>query len=279
MITQELLESLTDFPAGKQRVRDALAQVRGSETKLLKMMRSYAAWNSYFAAGVTQLVSNVAGSVDLFMEQGQPYALADRSAYVASFIFDAARDEYDDHISRGRDPHRSLAQAMLSSMADRLASGHDILDQKEEHWLLHNMAGEYGVVAMYGGGDHFTELGAIFFGIGFHLGSELLADQEFSIIDEFFRNDMTDVFKHLRSSSVHLAEEDHRAYAWIGVHSGAAEGGGAEADHFAWALEGVNKGLSFLADDDLREIAMEALTDGFRSFALTHEEFFTRVNE
>jgi hypothetical protein len=271
-IDQAFLETLTDFEAGKQRVRDALARTVGNETAQLRFVRQYAAWNSYFAAGVAQLVANIAGSVDLFMEDGQPYALADRSAYVASFIFDAARDEYDDHISRGRDPHRSLAQAMLAAMADRVPGGHAILDEREGYWLNWLID---RVVLEYDGYEAADDFEAIFYGIGFHLGSELLADQEFSIIDKFFREQSTDMFKHLRSSEIHLADADHRAYAWIGVHSGTD--GGAEADHFAWALEGVNKGLDLLQAPKL--LAAAALATGFRAFAQQHKQFFERVGE
>jgi hypothetical protein len=274
-IIQEQLEKLVDFNSATLRIEDALRATQKDEGKLLTFMRDYAAWNSYFAAGVTQLVTNIAGSQDIFMEQGQPYALADRSSYIASFFFDAARDEYDDHINRQRDPHRSLAQAMLSAMSGRVHDGADILDQREPDWVQSLIE---VVVASYNGGQWKNGYGPdaavakVFYGIGYHLGSEMLADQEFTIIDRFIREEMTPLFQYLRGTEVHFADADHRAYSWIGVHS--SLGGAAEADHFAWALEGVNKALQFLPNQELQYVAVRTLQQGFSAFNADHERFF-----
>ena len=55
---------------------------------------------------------------NLFQDPSVPAIVADRSNYVASFVFDAARDEYDDHIQAHRDTHRCLGQATIMGMAD-----------------------------------------------------------------------------------------------------------------------------------------------------------------
>jgi hypothetical protein len=273
IITQELLENSVDFVGAQNRVRTVLANLDSPE-KLLRFMREYAKWNSYFAGGVAQLVANISQAEDLFTEKGLPQALADRSQFIASFIFDAARDEFDDHINRERDPHRSLAQALLYGIAKQ----HDlmrVLNESEPEWLLEH-CGE--VVLSYDGwqGELFD---SIFYGLGFHLGSELLADQEFTIIDEFMRTRQTETFEYLKRNSVHLADSDHRDYAWIAVHSGYTGGGAAEADHFAWALEGVNKAFEYLPATIPTEQALGLLMQGFHDFNEHHQKFFASVIE
>lgn len=266
MITEQLLKDTADFEGAKLRVSRWLERTAKNPDVLVRSFNHYAKWNSYFAGGVAQLVANIATAEELFMEPNQPKALADRAQYIASFIFDAARDEFDDHINRQRDPHRSLAQAMLSGMATKFDLM-QVLDEDYPGWLL-ELCDE--VVPSYGGSDNMYEIDSIFFGMGYHLGSELLADQEFSIIDRYMRDAETELFEYLKTNTTHLADSDHRDYAWIGVHS--ALGGGAEADHFAWALEGINKALEL--QGDLKDRCMETLLEGFQRFEADHDFFF-----
>jgi hypothetical protein len=277
MITEQLLKDTADFEGAKARVLMALIANGNAPEDLLQFFNEYAKWNSYFAGGVAQLVANIASAEELFMEPNQPRALADRAQYIASFIFDAARDEFDDHINRQRDPHRSLAQAMLHGLATKDNLMH-VLDAPTPGWLIDLCD---VVVPSYGGMDRIFEIDAIFYGMGYHLGSELLADQEFSIIDKYMREEQTKTFEYLKLHSASLADATHRDYAWIAVHSGTD--GGAEADHFAWALEGINKALELQTGiwngAELKERCIVMLLEGFKSFEADHEEFFNTVGQ
>ena len=269
MITEQTFQKLVNFQDAKTLVRQTLKQTTkddGGEA-LIRFLSRYTAWNSMFAAGVAQLVANIARQSTLFVDTSFPRALADRSNYIASFFFDAARDEFDDHINRQRDPHRSLAQAMLQGVAN-FFDRQDLLDQKDPVWLqnLNTMAGYSG----FGGGG----VDEIFYGIGYHLGSEVLADQEFSMIDAYLREYEPELVGYLLHNKITLADADHRCYAWIGVHSG--HGGGAEADHFAWALEGVNRALDLVQAD--KDKCIQSMNLGFLGFANDHRSFFSSVN-
>jgi hypothetical protein len=72
-------------------------------------------------------------------------------------------------------------------------------------------------------------------------------------------------------STVQLAGGTHRCYAWVGVHSG--HGGGVEADHFDYALEGAHSALRFLVGAD-SATAVQSLNNGFRAFERDHASFF-----
>lgn len=273
MITEQLLKDTADFQGAKDRVLVALIANSTTDAEQIRFFNQYAKWNSYFAGGVALLVANIASAEDLFLEKNMPLALADRAQYIASFIFDAARDEFDDHINRQRDPHRSLAQAMLHGLATR-ANLMDVLDERTPFWLKGACD---RVVSSYGAVNEAFPITAIFFGMGYHLGSELLADQEFSIIDKYMREQKTEVFEYLKRHSASLADGTHRDYAWIAVHSGTD--GGAEADHFAWALEGINKAIDLLDTEDAKELALEVLLEGFAAFEYDHQTFFSNVGK
>jgi hypothetical protein len=112
---------------------------------------------------------------------------------------------------------------------------------------------------------------SLFEGIGYHLGSEVLADREFSIIDTYLRESHSELVQLLMRQTVKIGDEEHRAYAWIGIHSG--HGGGVEDEHFEAALAGVNLALSFVpAHHQSNEIA--AIIRGFQKFEAHHACFF-----
>ncbi len=261
--------SLADCEAANQRVQDRLAKIQ-SGADVLRFFTQYASWNGYFANGVAALASLIGDSRGHFQEPGFARAVADRSNYVASFIFDAARDEYDDHINPMRDTHRCMAQASLIAIADFYGLGNAVLNEPDPPALREVCDGVlYGYRGRHQSGT--GVVGEIFAGIGYHLGSELLADREFSLIDEHLRGQRDDLVQHLMRSTVDLAGAKHRCYAWVGVHSG--HGGGVEADHFEFAVGGAKAGLQFLAGATQAH-AVAALVTGFRAFAEDHRKFF-----
>jgi hypothetical protein len=268
-LTPEYFQSLVNFQAANQLVRNRIGSLKNSAS-LLRFFVGYTSWNGHFANGVTILTSLIGRNRGLFVEQGLPRALADRSNFVASYFFDAVRDEYDDHINPKRDSHRCLAQATLMGMAEILGTGTAILEEEESSELRQLNA---EVLDGYTGGPVSKQgvVAQIFFGMGYHLGSELLADREFSIIDETLRENHNDLVQQLMRKTVYIAGTEHRCYAWIGVHSG--HGGGVEADHFDYAVQGVKQGLKYLPPNQHAQ-ALEALKLGFLAFAANHHTFF-----
>ena len=214
-----------------------------------------------------------------------PSIVADRSNYIASFVFDAARDEYDDHIQEHRDSHRCLGQATVMGAAEFF--GINLNTLSEPQWL-HRFSNS--VLAGYTGVNTLDTaqvtanpmpgelLHRIFQGIGYHLGSELLADREFSIIDSYLRDKKPDLVHHLLRYTTTFAGGQHRGYAWIGIHSGTNDGGGVEDEHFRHALQGVNEALGFIPEH-LTDECMLALRQGFLRFAHDHEHFFQRAGQ
>jgi hypothetical protein len=266
MITEEKLKAVVDFDDVEVRIMQHLNSIKTHEA-LMQFMIEYASWNGAFANGVTKLAGLIGSLRKHFMEPGYPVQLADRSNLVASYVFDAARDEYDDSINTGRDPHRSLAQATLSTMATYLHMEH-LLNEPDSYWLT-----GLNTQVLMGYGGHSDTIEAAFLGLGYHLGSELLADCEFSLIDRHMRSKFDALTQHMMRQTVEIGGVKHRGYAWIGIHSG--HGGGVEAEHFAAAVEGVNAALSYI-EPELRP-RMEALVyEGFKEFDYDHRTFFQR---
>ena len=79
--------------------------------------------------------------------------------------------------------------------------------------------------------------------MGFHTGSEILADREFTEIDAHLRAQHPDLVAALEPMKVEIAGERHDAYYWIRIHTGV------EIEHFDAALKGANNALRFYAGE------------------------------
>ena len=277
-ITEQRLRKLVNFDSDRALIRDALTAAldASDRAQLVKFFARYISWNGFFGAGVATLAGKIARARRLFIDPEEQFVpAADRSVLVASYFFDAARDEFDDHESAERDPHRSLAQAFLKGMIAEVLPDADAARRNEitadPMWLT----ALNGAVATGYGAYRSDDLPTLFSAMGYHLGSEVLADQEFSIIDAILREKGKGLAERLESSTVRIGPENHNAYIWIRIHSGT--GGAAEADHFAWATKGVNLALGYVPADVREDLARQA-ERGFLAFAHDQREFFAQVD-
>ncbi|MBX2800264.1 MAG: hypothetical protein KTR31_21470 [Myxococcales bacterium] len=279
-ITRADLEARHDFATSRSQVLAAMEEAFATREGRLRFLGRYTSWNGHFGSAVASLAGKIGRSRHLFLDPDQPVtAVADRSVYVASYFFDAARDEFDDRDTVHRDTHRCLAQAVLQGVLDYDAQ-HDRAWTTEQAntalavpiWLR---ALESRVAHGYGAFGDTSDV-EVFHAMGYHLGSEVLADEEFSLIDARLREAAPELVAFLEDHDVPIAGQDHNAYTWISIHSG--HGGGVEADHFDWAVGGVIRALRYTPSerrDALRERALE----GFDAFARDHARFFGRVND
>lgn len=278
-IKQESLQQLVDFDAARTCVKSALEQAgREGAVGLMRFFARYTSWNGFFGSGVASLAGKIGRSRAMFVDPAcAETLLGDRSVFVASFFFDAARDEFDDRDTVHRDTHRCLAQATLGGIlrfarkagyADGPAAVNRYL--REPAWL-HTLNRK--VAEGYGNGSDDTPE-TIMAAIGYHLGSELLADREFSLIDQYMRREQKALTAFLKKAKMDIAGQDHACYQWLNIHSG--HGGAAEADHFEWATKGAK--LAFGFSPEKQHAAMRASLDkGFQLFAKHHKTFFAKV--
>jgi hypothetical protein len=272
------LQTLVDFDEYTRLMEAALkaAIVSDEPGRLVRFFARYIAWNGYFGCSVASLAGKIGCARHLFTDPAEPFLpAADRNVLVASYIFDAARDEFDDHSTRARDPHRSLAQAFLKGIVQTTMPGADMATLNalaaEPAWLK---ALNQGVLRGYGGGQD-DSLASIFHAMGYHLGSELLADREFTVIGATLREAGGGLAERLFHTEVDIGSTKHKALSWVGIHSG--EGGAVEADHFEWATQGVNAAFDFI-DPAQRAAMLAQVEQGFAAFAQDHRIFFDNVN-
>lgn len=277
-ITRADLVARHDFEASQAAVLGALRAAFTTREGRLRFMGRYAAWNRQFGSGVASLAGRIGRSYPLFVDPEQRIAaVADRSVYVASYFFDAARDEFDDRDTVHRDTHRCLAQSVLQGLMDYDAASGAPWSPEEANALLAEPGWLLSLIRRVadGYGAHGEETPEVLFSaVGYHLGSEVLADQEFSLIDAELQASDPGLIRWLSGHQVQIAGQAHSAWTWIRIHSG--HGGGAEADHFDWALQGVERALRYATTD--RQRARQHVLAGFDAFAADHDTFFRQVN-
>ena len=280
MITADDFISPTDLATTGDRVSRVITDAVTTPARRVLFFGRYAQWNGLFGGGVASLSGKIVRLRSQLLDPNEPIvALADRSVLVASYIFDASRDEFNDRSTKHRDTHRCLGQAHLKGLLAVEAVRNPLWAEPDQvnaflatpSWL-DNLCDSVGVGYGSQSGDRPA---AVFQAMGYHVGSELLADQEFSTIDQALRTTCPDLVSAMETLEVAIGPQKHKAYSWLSIHSG--YGGGVEADHFEWATRGVRLALDLTAPSERAE-RMNDLRRGFALFVDQHNTFFTQMS-
>ena len=270
-IQREDLQPVLGAHRGNQALVSAL-EAASSPEQILSVMGRYIQFNSAFGAGLANLAGEIAARPGLFQDPAEPlHVAADRAAEVASDFFYAAVDEFDDRATPWRDTHRTLAQACLKGMGAYFGYEptqlNDVLGiNATTPQSMQRVWEGYGVGAQ-------LEEPRLFRGMGFHTGSEILADQEFVIIDGILREGRPELVAALEAMKVPMLGERHNAYYWIRIHTGV------EAEHFDAALKGVNNALRFYTGERSLAAVKASILEGFSHFAAVQGEFMAALGE
>jgi hypothetical protein len=264
-IERSNIETILAAHPGNRLFLEALKRVESGDD-LLCILGRYIHFNSVFGSSVASLASKIAARQDLFRDADELIEIiADRSVEVAADIFFAAIDEFGGHITNHRKTHRSLAQATLKASGtffglDTAQINNVVCLNESTRVAIRKVQDGYGVSQMMN--DH-----KIFHSIGFHLGSELLADEEFRILDKFLRTKYPDLVKYLEKTRVAISGSQYAAYYWIRIHTSV------EAEHFDVAVKGANCALKYYAGRESIAELKSWIIEGFRDFAAVQAEF------
>lgn len=271
-IQQSDIEPILAAHAGNRTLEQTLRHIEG-EADLLRLLGRYVLFNSIFGSGVANLAGEIGARQDLFRDVAEPMMLmADRSVEVAADVFYAAIDEFGDLSTGGRCTHRVLAQATLKAAGDFYGYADpqalDAIASPNEPTLaaIRRVRGGYGV-------NQQVDEQQLLHGLGFHMGSEILADGEFNILDRFLCAEHADLVRYLKGTKVTICGREAAAYLWILIHAKV------EAEHYEAALHGANLALRYYVGAGSKADAKEWVLAGFRAFAATQAEFMKHLIE
>jgi hypothetical protein len=264
-IARDDLAPVLDAHHGNEALQAAFESAT-APPQLLSVLGRYVQFNSAFGPGLANLAGEIAARQGLFRDAAEPVRiLADRASEVAADFFYAAVDEFDDRATAWRDTHRTLAQATVKGMGRFFGYTPEQLNDV----ITINRGTEDALPRVYEGYGLGAKLDEeqLFRAMGFHVGSEILADQEFVIIDRALRARRPEMVAALEAMKVEVLNEKHNAYYWIRIHTGV------EAEHFDAALKGVNNALRFYVGEVEPARVKSWILGGFRQFADVQSDF------
>jgi hypothetical protein len=238
-----------------------------SVNHLVRAVSRYIHFNSIFGSGVANLAGEIGARPDLFRDPNEQIEeLSDRSVSVAAAVFSAAIDEFGDSALPNRGNHRTLAQATLKGIL-----GYFGFDADAVRTLLSavgdSVARSLARVRHGYGLNQSLDERRLFAGIGFHIASELLADEEFRILDASLRVRYPRLVAHLESSMVAINGQRCPGYHWIKVHTTV------EAEHCANAWRAAELACKYYAGARPVLEVQAWIVDGFAEFAAVQTEF------
>ena len=259
------LEPILGVHTGNRTFARCFQNTAGNED-LLRLLGRYIHFNSVFGGGVANLAGEIAVRQNLFRDPEETVEiLADRSADVAADIFFAAVDEFDDRSTPQRDTHRTLAQATLKATGhfwgyDAAALNAIIRLNAATLTAIDRVRDGYGV-------DQVVDARKLFSAMGFHAGSEMLADEEFQLLDTYLHTYHPDLVAYLEQTKVEINGIRHAAYWWVHIHTSV------EADHFEFAAKGANRALQYYAGRESPAQVKAWILAGFQEFSAVQTAF------
>ncbi len=266
---RDLIRAASDGLGSKEILtQDVLPDVNTPE-KMIRFIHRYQLFNGNFAGGVSCLAGAYHIRQELFLDRSIPVAaIADRSARIASQIYFAAEDEYADRRDRNRVTHRDLGQFLLLGACEFYDIDLRDLDKKYPMNAATNKTLKL-VDQGYCQEQKNTEE-TLLRGLGFHIGSELLADQEFNLIDSHFQQHFPELISFLKEKKTPFGQ-DH--YRWIKLHTYV------EIEHLDHAFIAAEMVLECYAGDKSKRRVAELIVDGFLEFGDMQKFFFSHINE
>lgn len=242
---------------------EALAGSLGDRHDLLRFVHRFLLFNDALAARVPYLAGLIHLTQDLFQNPGeQPGFLAQTNAQIAAYVAEAAADEY--RMVNGRNMvHQYLSQVFFRGVlrqcwpdgAGTFESAYPI--SPEIAALLTEARTKFFVA---------PDACAIFSALGFHVGLEFFADEEFNLVDRYLRNRHPDVVAALETNGGDLCE-----YTWLSLHTIV------EIGHYRAGLEAVNQAVATWRDPATAPDMAETIMDGLRAFADLQNRYYSAV--
>lgn len=259
----------------EQFLTDCMASI-DSDDLLVRFFRRFALYNQPFPGGVVSLAGMIHLRPDLFRDADSVLNdNADRSSIIASNIFFAAEDEFAGPDRRARVTHRLMAQNMVEAAVSFAGWSPDRFNTE---FQLDATANEIRSKLERGYRTRGYQSDSEIFGaIGFHLGSERLADIEFSVINAHLTEHFGDFVDAARSTRT---QEGHSVYKWIELHAtfDSEDEASVEIDHYNYSLLAAEQAIELCTNGISSPQLRQSVIGGFEEFIDFQRSMFQWIN-
>ena len=261
--------SIVEAHYSSREMRAILERIADDAQALLTFMGRFFQYAAAFSVGQAALASQVAARKDLFKVSGEVGVFADASMSVGRGIFFGAIDEFGDREIGGQHTHRALALATLKGMAAHF--DYD-LSRLSDRVLSHAPTTEaIAKVSRYYGVNVAIDEARLFRGIGFHLGTEVLGEDENRVFDAFFSSRLPALMASLGRATVRLNNVAVPADVWFKRHIVA------EADHFAAGIDSANLAFEHYSGRSSRTQLRHWVAEGIQAVASVQRDVMRTI--
>ena len=241
-----------------QRQVDAVA----NQTALIRFLHRFVLFNDALAARVPFVAGLIHLTPDIFLEPEEGVEFCRQAnARVAAYVAEAASDEYRID-SEQFDVHQHLSQNFLNGALQFLEVDNRSFDR--EHPLpeaLRDIIQEARTKFLEERTDQ-----AIFRALGFHVGLEFFAHQEFNLVDGWLRANHPELVAALKRRSGKGCD-----YDWLAIHTVV------EIGHYRAGLEALKTALRFYRDPDQRPAMVDFIKEGFNAFIDLQSRYYSAI--
>ncbi|WP_071191787.1 hypothetical protein [Trichormus sp. NMC-1] len=271
--TVDTFNSLFNSQINDANIEATVDLAASNPLKLYYFMQRYAYFNSFAGSLVARLASAIGLSYDLFRYPEEPVLdQSDRGLEIAAKVFAATIDEHADGKAY-KVPHRTLAQTTLKAISDYAK-----LSNVECNQIAQTPSYMQRIVAdfIFGYQGKIGDVEALVTAIGYHIGSELLADREYSLIDKVIRYNHRGVAfdTWLQGKKIDVGSKRINPWYWIVVH-GKHNDLGVEAEHRDLALEALNLVAQYRPESN--EEILKWASKGFLDFVALQSRLFSEI--
>ena len=235
----------------------------GDPEQLLRFLHRFLIFNDALAARVPYLAGLIHLTPDLFIDHTAPPGfLGQANARIAAHVAAAASDEYQ--MSPGRD----MVHQRLSQVFFRGALAYYRPDGAWDFERRHPVPPAIAALLREARGKFFTapDPADLFAALGFHVGLEFFANEEFNLVDRYLR----EAHPGLVTALLHSGD-DVCDYTWLALHTEV------EIGHYRAGLAAVREAVAAYRDRAGAARMAATILDGLRAFADLQRRFYQAV--
>lgn len=255
------VEEAVDSSPNKKRLQERLDSIE-SEDALLCFLHRFVLFNDALAARVPFLAGLIHLTPDLFIEREVDEAFCRQcNGRIAAFVAQAAADEYQ------MTEQQNLVHQYLSQQFFLGALGYFGRDGKSfDH--RHPVPERLVALLAEARDRHLLSRGPdqLFAALGFHVGLEVFAHQEFNLVDAWLKERHPALVTHLRRGG-----DSGSDYRWLAIHTVV------EITHYRAGLEALKLALdTYYRPQDRARMSMR-IREGLSSFIDLQGRFYEAI--
>jgi hypothetical protein len=247
--------------SNRQRLQFQLDSI-ASDNALLSFLHRFVLFNDALAARVPFLAGLIHLTPNLFLdpEPGLEFC-RQANGRIAAFVAEAASDEY--RMPEGRNMvHQFLSQRFFRGTLAYYGVEERSFDG------LHPLPAVLNDLLEEARGKYFDRRGPeqIFAGLGFHVGLEFFAHQEFNLVDAYLRTKHPELVARLERDN-----SDSSSYVWLALHTVV------EIGHYRAGLQALNGAVAFYPNRANKPLMVARIKDGFNAFVDLQRRFYEAI--